>query len=106
MKKLSMKTSSLYIAAAFILSMQYSASAKNTFTNKKLVIKNLQDTIIKAGETNELIAETIEEVIKSKTPPKKEKVQYVNQVTKYGFKNLFKNYSYNSSIPYSFGRPY
>jgi membrane-bound lytic murein transglycosylase D len=101
MKKLSMKTSSLYIAAAFILSMQYSASAKNTFTNKKLVIKNLQDTIIKAGETNELIAETIEEVIKSKTPPKKEKVQYVNQVTKYGFKNLFKNYSYNSSIPYS-----
>jgi hypothetical protein len=81
--------------------MQYPASAKNVSANKNLTITNLQDTIIKAGEANELIAETIEEVIKSKTLPKKEKVQYVNQVTKYGFKNLFKNYSYNSSIPYS-----
>ena len=43
----------------------------------------------------------IDEVIKSPTPPVKEEVQYVAQVTKYGFKNLFKNYSYNPSIPYS-----
>ncbi|MEP7250856.1 MAG: lytic transglycosylase domain-containing protein [Ginsengibacter sp.] len=43
----------------------------------------------------------IDEVIKSPTPPVKEEVQYVSQVTKYGFKNLFKNYSYNPSIPYS-----
>ena len=51
---------------------------------------------------NQAIAdEKIEAVIKSSTPPVKEKVQYVSQVTKYGFKNLFKNYSYNPAIPYS-----
>ena len=97
MKKSLMKI--LFIAATF--SIQYSATARNTFTGKNQVIKNLQDTTIKAGEAGELIDETIDEVIKSKTPPKAEKVQYVNQVTKYGFKNLFKNFSYNSSIPYS-----
>lgn len=43
----------------------------------------------------------IDEVIKSSTPPKQEKVKYVSQVTKYGFKDLFKNYSYNPSIPYT-----
>ncbi|MFT3682787.1 MAG: lytic transglycosylase domain-containing protein [Ferruginibacter sp.] len=43
----------------------------------------------------------IEEVLKTRTLPKKEKVQYFSQVTKYGFKNLFSNYSYNSSIPYA-----
>ncbi len=43
----------------------------------------------------------IDEVIKTRTAPKKEKIQYVSQVTKYGFKNLFSNFSYNSTIPYS-----
>ena len=45
--------------------------------------------------------ELIEEVIKTRTLPKKEKVEYFNQVTKYGFKNLFANYSYNTALPYS-----
>ena len=43
----------------------------------------------------------IEEVLQSRTLPKKEKVQYFSQVTKYGFKSLFSNYSYNSSLPYT-----
>ncbi len=43
----------------------------------------------------------IEEVIKTRSAPKKEKVQYFNQVTRYGFKNLFSNYSYNSALPYN-----
>ena len=43
----------------------------------------------------------IDEVIKAKTVPQFEKVQHLSQVTKYGFKNLFSNYSYNPSIPYS-----
>ena len=43
----------------------------------------------------------IEEVIKTKTLPKKDKVQYFNQVTKYGFKNLFANYTYNTTLPYT-----
>lgn len=45
--------------------------------------------------------EEIDKVIKSRTAPKKEKIQYVSQVTKYGFKNLFSNYSYNASLPYT-----
>jgi membrane-bound lytic murein transglycosylase D len=43
----------------------------------------------------------IDEVIKTRTAPKKEKIQYVSQVTKYGFKNLFSNYSYNAAKPYT-----
>lgn len=43
----------------------------------------------------------IEEVIKTKAPPQKEKVEYFSQVTKYGFKNLFAKYSYNPALPYS-----
>lgn len=43
----------------------------------------------------------IEEVLKTRTIPKKDKVQYFNQVTKYGFKNLFANYSYNAALPYT-----
>jgi membrane-bound lytic murein transglycosylase D len=45
--------------------------------------------------------ELIDEVVKNRTLPKKEKVEYFSQVTKYGFKNLFSNYSYNSSLPYT-----
>ena len=45
--------------------------------------------------------ELIDEVVKSGALPQKEKVQYFSQVTKYGFKNLFSNYSYNASLPYT-----
>ena len=45
--------------------------------------------------------EIIAEVIKTKAPPKKEKVEYFSQVTKYGFKNLFAQYNYNPALPYS-----
>jgi membrane-bound lytic murein transglycosylase D len=45
--------------------------------------------------------ELIDEVVKSREAPRKEKVQYFNQVTKYGFKDLFSNYSYNSKLPYN-----
>ncbi|MBK8493859.1 MAG: lytic transglycosylase domain-containing protein [Chitinophagaceae bacterium] len=53
-----------------------------------------------------IITETIDdaiiaEVIKTKAPPEKEKVQYFSQVTKYGFKNLFAKYNYNPALPYS-----
>jgi membrane-bound lytic murein transglycosylase D len=61
--------------------------------------QNIADTVIKVNDKQE--DKAIDEVISSPTPPKKEKVEYFSQVTKYGFKNLFKNYSYNPSIPYS-----
>jgi len=56
------------------------------------------DTFIK---NKKIEAEIIDEVIKAKTPPAKDKVQYFSQVTKYGFKNLFSKYSYNTSLSYS-----
>ena len=62
------------------------------------------DTIINKGKidtSSKIEDKVIDEVIESKQPVKKEKVAYLSQVTKYGFKDLFKNYSYNSSIPYS-----
>jgi len=62
-----------------------------------------KDTIItqsKIDTSDKVEDKVIDEVIESKKPVK-EKVVYLSQVTKYGFKDLFKNYSYNSSIPYS-----
>ena len=87
----------IVILLTFILTLQHSAFAKN-FIVHNAVINNLQDTITKSRDS---INATIDEVIKSPTLPKAEKVQYVNQVTKYGFKSLFKNFSYNPSMPYS-----
>ena len=87
----------IVILLTFILTLQHSAFAKK-FIVHNAVINNLQDTITKSRDS---INATIDEVIKSPTLPKAEKVQYVNQVTKYGFKSLFKNFSYNPSMPYS-----
>ena len=84
----------------FILSsLSQLGFAKFSFGYDKSFYQNISDTTIKEKEKEE--DKAIEEVIKSPTPPKQEKVQYFNQVTKYGFKNLFKNYSYNPAIPYS-----
>jgi membrane-bound lytic murein transglycosylase D len=64
----------------------------------------LQDTAI---IDKELIEDTvaqdvlIDEVIVTKTIPQKEKVQYLSQLTRYGFKNLFTQFNYNPSLPYS-----
>lgn len=55
------------------------------------------DTIINDAEEDE----AIEDILKKRTPPPKEKVIYFSQVTKYGFKNLFSKYNYNPTLPYS-----
>jgi len=81
----------------FILTLQHTVSGKNFIINNAPT-NNFQDTTAKIRDS---VNATIDEVIKSAKPPKPEKVQYVNQVTKYGFKSLFKNFSYNSSMPYS-----
>ena len=44
---------------------------------------------------------TIEAVIRSPKPPQPEKVRYVSEITRFGFKDLFKNYAYNPRIPYT-----
>ncbi len=62
------------------------------------------DTIIskvKIDTSSNLENKVIDEVIQSKKAIKKDKVEYLSKVTQYGFKDLFKNYSYNSSMPYA-----
>ncbi|HSN07976.1 MAG TPA: lytic transglycosylase domain-containing protein, partial [Hanamia sp.] len=59
-----------------------------------IITKNNIDT------SNNQENKVIDEVIESKKI-KKEKAAYLSKVTKYGFKDLFKNYSYNSSMPYA-----
>lgn len=59
---------------------------------------------VKAQDTSTVdenkVDEEIKEVISSDNLPSKEKVQYFSQVTRYGFKNLFPNYSFNPTQPY------
>jgi membrane-bound lytic murein transglycosylase D len=86
----------LYIAI-FLNGLQFPSSAK-TFGDKNPLAKTTADTLLKNAEPED---EAIDEIIKSRSLPKKEKIQYLSQETKYGFKNLFKNYSYNSTMPYS-----
>jgi len=77
------------------------------FLNKAEYVfsNNLQQQLPATTDTtieNEKIEEEIiDEVIKTKTAPSKDRVQYFSQVTKYGFKNLFNKYSYNTSLSYS-----
>ena len=59
--------------------------------------KNNSDSLINIKKEDKII----DQVVQSTTPVKKDKVEYLSQVTKYGFKNLFKNYTYNPSLPYS-----
>jgi membrane-bound lytic murein transglycosylase D len=72
---------------------------KINFANDLLFLQQKNDTPV--VQKNKEEDKVIEEVIESRKPVKKEKAEYLSQVTKYGFKNLFKNYSYNALMPYS-----
>lgn len=53
--------------------------------------------------TNDTLAENelIDEIVQRKSAPVKDKVEYFSQLTRYGFKNLFTQFSYNPSLPYA-----
>ena len=86
------------LSISFLLFVfQYNASAK-AFGDKHLLQQAPIDTTLKSADPED---EAIDEILKSRVLPKKEKIQYLSQETKYGFKNLFKNFSYNSTMPYS-----
>ena len=86
------------LSISFLLFVfQYNTSAK-TFGDKHLFQQAPIDTSVKSVDPED---EAIDEILKSIELPKKEKIQYLSQETKYGFKNLFKNFSYNSTMPYS-----
>jgi membrane-bound lytic murein transglycosylase D len=56
------------------------------------------DTIIQSKDS--FSTSIIDEIVLSKNAPDKEKVQLVSTYTQYGFKNLFKEFSYNSTLSY------
>ena len=69
-----------------------------TYGHSKYLPFVLNDTITNSPAIEDA---AIDEIVRSKVAPSSEKIQYFNQVTRYGFKNLFKNYSYNAAMPYS-----
>ena len=87
----------ILLISTFLIALQYNSSAKVLNTNKNLQ-EIILDTIVKSPEKED---EKIDEILKSRALPRKETIEYLSQETKYGFKNLFKNYSYNSTKPYS-----
>lgn len=74
-------------------------SAGNAFTSRNCAQQSIiQDTIIKEDTTRE--NQLIEEVMNARKIHSKENVQFFNELNKYGFKNLFSNNTYNSSLAY------
>ncbi|MEO5647073.1 MAG: transglycosylase SLT domain-containing protein, partial [Chitinophagaceae bacterium] len=86
-----MKSFTLLIIIVLFLSLSsYGRGLDFTFQETDTIVEPL------AKEDEQ----AIEEILKTRTAPKKEKIQYFQQVTKYGFKNLFNNYSYNPAMAY------
>ncbi len=77
-----------YIAASGQESGKKNSSEKIGVQTELLITDTLKD-------------EKIEEVIHAEKPPVRQDVEHVSEVTKYGFKDLFNNYVYNPSMPYS-----
>lgn len=84
-----------YIYFLFILLLAGKVSIAQIKLSGSVVTK--EDTV-KRDESAE--NELIDEVVENKTI-KKDKVQYLSQLTRYGFKNLFSKYNYNPTLPYS-----
>jgi membrane-bound lytic murein transglycosylase D len=92
-----MKRNTFIYITLLLLLANVSFGKKYPF-NKNLLQQIQQDTtIIDTNKEDELI----DEVVHSRELPKKEKVEYFNQVTRYGFKNLFSNTTYSTTLPYN-----
>jgi membrane-bound lytic murein transglycosylase D len=91
-----MKSAFLNIA---FLSLFFTNSFAGNFSTAHIFFhQRRQDTtIIDTVKEDKLI----DEVVHSRELPKKEKVEYFNQVTRYGFKSLFSNTTYNPTLPYT-----
>lgn len=71
------------------------------FTRADLIYSAQQTPIDTAIIDEKTEHKLIDEVISSNKPPSKEKVEYINFETRYGFKNYFTNNSYNPLEPYA-----
>lgn len=85
----------LYFILLLLLSSASGVQA-GSFANYQQ--QELQDTIKEDIVKEDAI---IKGIISTKKAPKEDKVQYLSQLTKYGFKNLFTKFKYNPSLPYS-----
>lgn len=75
----------IYISLLLLFNSTFSFSQENT--------ESAEDSVVETS--------LIKDILAKKALPQKDKVQYFSQLTKYGFKNLFSKYSYNSTLPYS-----
>ena len=81
----------------FILSSNWSCAEKHySFHSKYYAV--LRDTIINKEILEDSLISTI---IETTSKPQQEKVQFLSELTKYGFKNLFTKFNYNPALPYS-----
>jgi len=85
-----------WVSIFFLQLLLHTAQAGNSLAIQQPQIST--DTTIVDDKQED---EAIEDVLKKRTPPPKEKVIYFSQVTKYGFKNLFSKYNYNPLLPYA-----
>jgi membrane-bound lytic murein transglycosylase D len=58
----------------------------------------IPDTLVQDEKEQD---EIINEIVENRAVPQKDKVQYFSKLTRYGFKNLFPAYTYNTAAPYS-----
>ena len=86
------------IAVSFLLQQQVQAFNQLQNEQQQLPVPQPEDTTRELSTGEDII---IEDVVKSKQVPQPEKVQYLSQQTRYGFKSLFSKYAYNASMPYS-----
>lgn len=66
--------------------------------------QTMDTTVLAKADTAKIVKESdelIEEIITENKPLKKEKVEYFSQLTRYGFKNLFKQSAYTDGMAYS-----
>jgi membrane-bound lytic murein transglycosylase D len=56
------------------------------------------DTLVQDEKEQDHI---IDDIVENRVVPKRDKVQYFSKLTRYGLKNLFPAYSYNTAAPYS-----
>lgn len=78
-----------------VVAIIVSAFSQHTFAQINTTTDGA-DTTLSTVTENEIDAP---DVFESK--PKPDKVQYISQLTRYGFRNLFNQFNYNPALPYS-----
>ena len=61
-------------------------------------VLSISDSVVNAEAKEDSV---IDELILAKKMPSSDKIRFFSQATRYGLKNLFPQYGYNSSMPYS-----